>query len=159
MFSFIHLIMWNSLGKDCEIAFKIGKLLEFTHNRTTQVKNSRLIRLAIEYKVFKIDSNESTIHIRFITFVSELDNLGKNIINEKMVGKISRSLSKAWESKVRTIKEAKNILDFDEFIGSLITYKGKTKDLKVEDNGTNNIFLVLKSVTNYKEINRYNCEE
>jgi hypothetical protein len=62
----------------------------------------------------------------FITFVSELVSLGKEITNEKMVGNNLRSLPRTWKPKVTTIEEAKNIktLDFNEFTGSLIAYEG-----------------------------------
>ncbi|KAJ6856844.1 hypothetical protein NC651_038512 [Populus alba x Populus x berolinensis] len=72
----------------------------------------------------------------FITYVSELVSLGKNITKEEKVGKILRYFPRAWEPKVMAIQEGKNLktLDFDEFIGSLIAYEGNIQELEMEDN-------------------------
>lgn len=93
------------------------------------MKNSRLITLTRDYKLFKMEANESSheMHTRFIIFVNKLVSLGKKITNEKMIGKILESLPRAWEPKVTTIKKANNLkkLDFDGFIGFLIAYEGQ----------------------------------
>ena len=73
--------------------------------------------------------NESiyNMYTKFITFVSELVSLDKKITNEKIVDKFLRSLPRAKEPKVTTIKKAKNLknlknLNLDEFIDSFIAY-------------------------------------
>lgn len=111
-----------------------------------------------------MEPNESIYNIYILgssLLFSELDSLGKKIINEKMVGKFLRSLPRAWEPKVTTIKEAKNLktLNFDEFIDSFIAHEGKIKKLKVEDNNVKRKSLTLKAVNDNEEKNIYNGEE
>jgi hypothetical protein len=78
-----------------------------------------------------------------------------------MIGKILRSLPRAWETKVMTIKKAKNLktLNFDEFIGSLIAYEGKIKELKVNSSNIKKKSLTLKAINKDEDRNGYNGEE
>jgi len=52
-----------------KMVFKIWKLLEVTYEEISQMKYSRLITLTREYKLFKMEPNESIheIYNRFIT--------------------------------------------------------------------------------------------
>ncbi|KAJ6866998.1 hypothetical protein NC652_038279 [Populus alba x Populus x berolinensis] len=44
-----------------------------------------------------------------LSFVSELISLEKKIKNKKIIGKILRSLPRAWEPKVTAIEKAKKL--------------------------------------------------
>lgn len=83
--------------------------------------------------------------IQEMHIVSELVNPGKKIIGKKIVGKSLRSVPRDWKTKVSTIKEAKNLknFDFDKFIGLLIAHKRKIKQLEVEDSGIKRQFFTL----------------
>jgi len=89
--------------------------------------------------------------------LSELVSLGTQITNEEMVGKFLRCLPRAWEPKIMTIEETKNIktLDFDKFIGSLIAHEGKIKKLKMKGSGIKKRSLALKFM-NDNEVKKMN---
>jgi len=105
-----------------------------------------------------MEPNESIqeIYTRFMTFINELVSLGNKSLM-KNVGKILNSFPRSWEPKVKAIKDAKNLktLDNDEFIGSLIAYKEKIKELVVDDSNIKKKSLTLKVVNNNDERNEY----
>ncbi|KAJ6935822.1 hypothetical protein NC652_010757 [Populus alba x Populus x berolinensis] len=72
-------------------------------------------------------------------------------------GKVCPNPIYEWDDKQKK-RYYYNVKAMNAFFYSL-NHIGKIEDLKVEDNGTKNISLVLKSITNYEEINIYNCEE
>lgn len=78
-----------------------------------------------------------------------------------MNGKIFRFLPIAWELEAAIIEEDKNLkmLDVNEFICSLLAHEGKLKELEAKDCRTKKKCLALKSMTNHKEVNRYNSQE
>ena len=60
---------------------------------------------------------------KFNDIVTSLESLGKTYTNSEKVRKVLRNLLRAWDSKVTTIIEAKNLntLSFDDLLESLMT--------------------------------------
>ena len=80
----------------CKSAKKIWRLLEITHERTNQVKESRINILVHDYELFSIKYFESIVGMfsRFMVIVNELEALGKTYTEVEKVMKILRSLPK-----------------------------------------------------------------
>ena len=78
----------------CETAKKIWDKLEVTHERTNQVKESKISMLVHKYELFKMKANEtiSKMFTRFIDIINGLKSLEKVYINMDMVRKILRCL-------------------------------------------------------------------
>ncbi|XP_070014737.1 uncharacterized protein [Nicotiana sylvestris] len=62
----------------CENAKEIWEALQTTHEGTTQVKQSKIDMLTIEYELFRMKDNESIqdMHTRFTFIISELHSRG-----------------------------------------------------------------------------------
>ena len=62
---------------------------------------------------------------RLSVIVNNLDILGKSYIDEELVRKVLRSLTKSWLSKISAIQEGRgiNTLTYDELRSNLITYE------------------------------------
>ncbi|XP_070025809.1 uncharacterized protein [Nicotiana sylvestris] len=90
----------------CDTAKEIWEALQTAHEGTSQVKQSKIDMLTIEYELFKMKDDEN-----------------------KLVRKILSVLPGSWESKVNVITEAKDLqtLTIDELIGNLKTYEMKKK--------------------------------
>ena len=73
--------------------------------------------------------NESIVEMftRFTDVVNGLEGLGNRVSEEDKVSKILRFLPPKWNSKTKSIEEAKNLteLPLEELIGSLMTYEMK----------------------------------
>ncbi|XP_070014623.1 uncharacterized protein [Nicotiana sylvestris] len=112
-------------------AKEIWEALQTAHERTTQVKQSKIDMLIIEYELFRMKDDESIqdMHTRFTSIINELHSLGDVIPRNKLVRKILSVLPDSWESKVNAITEAKDLqtLTMDELIGNLKTYEVKRK--------------------------------
>jgi len=67
--------------------------------------------------------------MRFTHIVNKLKNLGKTISNQDCTSKILRCMTKEWQPKVTTIKEAQNLNAL-----SMLTLFGKLKDHEHEIN-------------------------
>ena len=113
----------------CKTAKEIWRILEITHEGTTQVKDSKVRILENDYEVFKMKPNESIVEMfaRFTDVVNGLEGLGKRVSEQDKVSKILRCLPPKWNSKTEAIEEAKNMkeLPLEELIGSLMTYEMK----------------------------------
>lgn len=61
--------------------------------------------LVYKYELFKMEQNESSTKLfaRFIDIINDLKNLEKYYINNELVRKNCRSLSRAWKVKITTI--------------------------------------------------------
>ena len=98
-----------------------------THERTSQVKKSKISILVHKYELFKIEQNEtiSSMYTHFIDIVNKLKNLGKIYTDSELCRKILRSLPRTWEAKVTTIQEAKDLtcLKMEELLGSLMIHE------------------------------------
>ena len=105
----------------CKTAKEIWRILEITHEGTTQVKYSKVRILENDYEMFKMKPNESIVEMftRFTDVVNGLEGLGKRVSEQDKVSK--------WNSKTEAIEEAKNLkeLPLEELIGSLMTYEMK----------------------------------
>ena len=113
----------------CKTAKEIWRILEITHEGTTQVKDSKVRILENDYEMFKMKPNESIVEMftRFTDVVNGLEGLGKRVSEQDKVSKILRCLPPKWNSKTEAIEEAKNLKDLplEELIGSLMTYEMK----------------------------------
>ncbi|XP_070015882.1 uncharacterized protein [Nicotiana sylvestris] len=94
------------------------------HERTTQVKQSKIDMLTTEHELFRMKDD---MHTRFTSIINENHSLGEVIPKNKLVRKFLSVLSSFWESKVNAITEAKDLqtLTMDELIGNLKTYERK----------------------------------
>ena len=113
----------------CKTAKEIWRILEITHEGTTQVKDSKVRILENDYEMFKMKPNESIVEMftRFTDVVNGLEGLGKRVSDQDKVSKILRCPPPKWNSKTEAIEEAKNLkeLPLEELIGSLMTYEMK----------------------------------
>ena len=113
----------------CKTAKEIWRILEITHEGTTQVKDSKVRILENDYEMFKMKPNESIVEMftRFTDVVNGLEGLGKRVSEQDKVSKILKCLPPKWNSKTEAIEEAKNLkeLPLEELIGSLMTYEMK----------------------------------
>ncbi|XP_038895919.1 uncharacterized protein LOC120084093 [Benincasa hispida] len=111
----------------CNSAKEIWDMLKVTHEGTNQVKESKISMLVHNYKLFKMDANEtiSEMFTRFTNIVNVLKGLGKSYTTSENVRKILRSLPKSWEAKVTGIQEAKDLskLPLEELVGSLMRHE------------------------------------
>ncbi|XP_009625895.1 uncharacterized protein [Nicotiana tomentosiformis] len=94
----------------CQSAGEIWEALQTAHERTTQVKQSKIDMLTTEYELFRMKDDESIqdMHTRFTSIINELHSLGETISRNKLVRKILSVLPSTWESKVNAITEAKD---------------------------------------------------
>ena len=119
---------YNKISQ-CKTAKEIWRILEITHEGTTQVKDSKVRILENDYEMFKMKPNESIVEMftRFTDVVNGLEGLGKRVREQDKVSKILRCLPPKWNSKTEAIEEAKNLkeLPLEELIGSLMTYEMK----------------------------------
>ena len=99
--------------------------LETLHERTDEVKQSKINTLVQQYEHFCMEDCEtiSSMQMRFIHIVNKLQNLGKTISSQDCTNKISRCMTKEWQPKVTAIKESKNLN-----VLSMITLFGKLKE-------------------------------
>ena len=112
----------------CKIAKEIWDKLKITHEGTSQVKESKITLLSNQYKMFKMQANESITSWfdRYTTIVNQLNQLGRVILEDEMVKILLRSLPKSWKSMVVVIREAKelNKISLDEIcVLSILTSK------------------------------------
>ncbi|XP_060182097.1 uncharacterized protein LOC132611730 [Lycium barbarum] len=122
----------------CSSTKEIWEALQTAHEGTTQVKNSKIDMLTIEYEMFKMKESKSIheMHTRFTSIINELHSLGEVSTTTKLVRKMLRVLLNSWDSKVNAISEAKDLdtLTVDELIGNLKTYEMKMTMKKAEKN-------------------------
>ncbi|XP_070005334.1 uncharacterized protein [Nicotiana sylvestris] len=84
--------------KAVEKNFRAKKILEIwealqAYEGTTQVKQSKVDMLTIEYELFRMKDDESIqdMHTRFTSIINELHSLGETIPRNKLVRKFSVS--------------------------------------------------------------------
>ncbi|XVF14914.1 hypothetical protein REPUB_Repub09cG0102200 [Reevesia pubescens] len=91
--------------------------------------------------MFKMQPGEdmAAMFDRFTNIANKLKQLGKEILENKLVKKLLRSLPKSWKPKVIAIKEAKNLntISLDEVCGSLLTHEQKMKEDEEEEKKEN----------------------
>src|SRR5262249_18355415 len=98
-----------------------------TAKETTNVKETRLNTLQMEYKMYNMrdDENIEEFFDRYSKLLVELQALRKSFSNYEISKKIMRMLPKAWQSKVDSLESSKNFrkLTYDEIRGILIAYE------------------------------------
>ncbi|XP_009616660.1 uncharacterized protein [Nicotiana tomentosiformis] len=115
----------------------IWDALQTTHEGTNQVKRSGIELLLRNYEHFSMKGFEpiQNMMTRFAIITNELKSLGKVFTSEELVSKVLRILQASWESKVTTIKEAKEFdkISLDELVGNLKTYEMRKMELHKEE--------------------------
>ncbi|XP_070010316.1 uncharacterized protein [Nicotiana sylvestris] len=133
----------------CDTSKQIWEALQTAHERTTQVKQSKIDMLTTEYELFRMKDDESIqdMHTRFTSIKNELHSFGYFIPRNKLVRKILNVLPGSWESKVNAIMEAKDLqtLTMDELIGNLKTYEMKRKKYSERKEPNKEKNMVLKA--------------
>ncbi|KAF3670777.1 COP9 signalosome complex subunit 2 [Capsicum annuum] len=81
--------------------------LEVTYEGTTKVKKSKIVALANEYELFKIEKNENieTMFAKFRKIICKLKSLGIIYPHRLQIQKLLRSLPKAWETKAAILED------------------------------------------------------
>ncbi|GKU96927.1 hypothetical protein SLEP1_g10107 [Rubroshorea leprosula] len=109
----------------CDMAKEMWDMLEVTHERTSQVKESKINRLIYMYEIFKMKPEESIqdMYTRLNDIGTNFKDLGKVYPSQEVVRKVLRSLPKNWEAKKTAIEESKdlNTLKLEDVIGKLMT--------------------------------------
>ena len=102
-------------------------MLKVTHEGTSQVKESKIALLSNQYKMFKMQANESITSWfdRYTTIVNQLNQLGRVISKNEMIRRLLKSLLKSWRSTVVAIREVKDLnkISLDEICGYFLTYE------------------------------------
>ena len=72
---------------------------------------------------------------RYTKIVNQVNQLGRIILEDEMVKRLLRSLSKSWRSTMVAFREAKNLnkISLDEIYGSLFTYKQEVNQIEEEE--------------------------
>ncbi|XP_063941304.1 uncharacterized protein LOC135149506 [Daucus carota subsp. sativus] len=125
--------------------------LVVTYEGTTDIKDSRMDTLIMEYENFKLQEGENIIDMetRFTRIVDELAQLGKNYMQNEKNRRVLKSLPPSWKVKVTTIKEMHNLNEYhiDNLFGNLRAYEeDNVPDIvipKVEDKKKN---MALKAI-------------
>ena len=121
----------------CKTVKEIWDKLKVTHERTSQVKESKIALLSNQYEIFKMQANESVTSWfdRYTTIVNQLNQLGRVIPEDEMVKRLLRSLPKSWRSTVVAIREAKDLnkISLDEICGSFLTYEQEVNQIDEEE--------------------------
>ena len=110
-----------------EIAKEAWTILQTTHEGTKVVKDSKLQRLTTSFEEIKMEEDESfdKFYAKLKDIVNLAFNLGKTILEPKIMRKVLRSLPKRFHAKITTIEESNNIdkIPLTELVGNLQTYK------------------------------------
>ena len=120
-----------------KIVKEIWDKLRVTHERTPQVKESKIALLLNQYKMFKMQANESITQCfdRYKTIINQLNQLGKILLEDELVKRLLMSLPKTWRSMVVAIREAKDLnkILLDEVCGFLLTYEQEGNQMEEEE--------------------------
>ena len=115
------------------------------------VKDSKFQRLTTSFDEIKMEEDESIdeFYAKLKDIMYSAFNLGKTILEPKIVRKVLRSLPERFHAKITTIKELKDIdkIPLTELVGNLQTYepqltrigklgKGKSMTLKAKSSDT-----------------------
>jgi hypothetical protein len=128
------------LIKQCTVAKDAWGILKTTHEGTTKVKSAKIQLLTTKFENMKMLEDESIqdYYLNILDFANSFASLGEKISNEKLVGKILRSLPKRFDMKVIAIEEAQDVsnMRIDELIGSLQNFEIMInhKEVKKEKN-------------------------
>ncbi|GMI98499.1 hypothetical protein HRI_003519200 [Hibiscus trionum] len=141
-------VIFCALGPDIyskvssiENAKEVWDTLETTYEGTSDVKETKIGLLNLNYENFKMDPDESVSQMfdRFSVIVNGLKGFGEIIPEDKLVRKLLYSLPESWDSKRTAIIEAKDLktLKLDALVGSLLTHeimrKGREQEKKIAE--------------------------
>jgi uncharacterized protein YjgD (DUF1641 family) len=95
----------------CKNARDIWHALEITHEKTNQVKKSKIEMLVHQYELFKMRLNEfiTGMFTRMTTMTNSLYDLGRTNMNSNIMSKTLRSLPKTCDAKVMAIQKANDL--------------------------------------------------
>ncbi|XP_070002785.1 uncharacterized protein [Nicotiana sylvestris] len=109
----------------CDTAKEICEALQTAHERTTQVKQSKIDMLTTEYELFKMRDDESIqdMHTRFTSIINELHSVDEIILRnkleltvEELIGNLkTHELKKKINSEKREPKREKNLVLKDDY--------------------------------------------
>ena len=130
----------------CKSAKEIWDTLVVMYEATCQVKETKIIILMHQYKMFKMkkDENIYKMFTHFTMINNSLNSLGKNFTNAEKVQKDLRCLPRSkWGPKVTAIKEAKDsrVLSLDDLFVKL-----RTHELTLYDDGESDVTPSLKNL-------------
>jgi len=115
------------LINNCTVAKDAWNILRTKHEGTSKVKMSKLQLITIKFETLKMKDDESIqdFHMSILELANASGSLGEKMIEEKLVGKILRSLPKRFDMKVTAIEEAQHIANMkvEELIRSLQTFE------------------------------------
>ena len=122
-------------------------ILQTTYEGTKAIKDSKLQRLTTSFEEIKMEQDElfDEFYAKLKDIVNSAFNLGKTILEPKIVRKVLRSLPERFHAKIMAIEESKDIdkIPLTELVGNLQTYelglsrigksgKGKSMALKAK---------------------------
>ncbi|KAH6764612.1 importin alpha isoform 2 [Perilla frutescens var. frutescens] len=109
--------------KSYRTAKKIWDLLADLCKDFEAIKETKLELVVDRYESFKMHSEEtiSSLKMRFLGIISEMNNLGRTYPNSEMNSKILENLIKEWDMKVIATKKSRdlNSITLRELFGSL----------------------------------------
>ncbi|KAL3640361.1 hypothetical protein CASFOL_015329 [Castilleja foliolosa] len=124
--SFIDIRYYKSIQR-CESAKDAWDTLEKLCLGTAGVKKSRLRVLSTQFETIRMEENEliNDYAMRLQEISGEMTELGENVTNERLVGKLLRSITRKFDTKITAIEEARDTstLPYEELVGSLNTYE------------------------------------
>ena len=91
------------------------------------MEDSKLQRLTTSFEEIKMEEDESfdEFYTKLKDIVNSAFNLGKTILEPKVLRKVPRSLPKRFHAKITAIEELKDIekIPLTELVGNLQTYE------------------------------------
>ncbi|CAM8934439.1 unnamed protein product [Rhodiola kirilowii] len=110
-----------------KIAKDAWEILRIVHKGTYKVRNSRMQMLTTKFEDLKMKEEETIaeFNTRVLDLSNEAASVGKPIKEERLAGKVLRSLPQRFAMKVTAIEEMQDItkVKLDELMGSLRTYE------------------------------------
>ena len=102
-------------------------ILQTTYEGTKAINDSNLQRLTTIFEEIKMEEDESfdEFYAKLKDIVNSAFNLGKTILEPKIVRKVLRSLPERFHTKIIDIEESKDIdkIPLTELVGNLQTYE------------------------------------
>ena len=106
-----------------ETAQEACTILQTTYEGTKAVKDSKFQRLTTSFEEIRMEEDESfdEFYTKLKDIVNSAFNLGKTILEPKIVRKVLRSLPERFHAKITAIEESKDIdkIPLNELVGNL----------------------------------------
>ena len=127
---FAILCLFANVGDEIFILFFYHGLPQVS--KCLAVKDSKLQRLTTSFEEIKMEEDElfDEFYAKLKDIVNSAFNLGKTILEPKIVRKVLRSLPERFHAKITAIEESQDIdkIPLNELVGNLQTYElGLTK--------------------------------